>query len=104
MEEIVLKAQLRTKTGKESNKRLRTEGGIPAVVYKRGEGALALVLAQKDLSKALHTKAGENVVITLKIEGVSSKKEQEKTVIIKEVQHHPIRGDILHVDFNQIYL
>ncbi len=103
MEEVIVEAQLRDKTGKSANKKLHTDGKIPAVVYKRGEGAISLALVGKDLFRALHTKAGENVIITLKIND-SSKKEKDRTVIIKEPQHHPLRGDILHVDFNQISL
>jgi len=55
-----------------------------------------------DLIEVLHTKAGENVIVTLKIAGDS--KAKDKTVVIKEIQREPIKSQILHVDFNEISL
>ncbi len=103
MEEIYLEAQMRKVTGKKFARQLRREEFIPAIVYKKGEKTLILKLKNRDLLKVLHTSAGENAVINLKISD-NDKKLPKKTVIIREVQHHPVRGDILHVDFNQISL
>jgi len=50
----------------------------------------------------LRTKAGENVILTLKISGDASVK--DKTVLIKEIQREPVKDGILHVDFNEISL
>ena len=102
MEQVKLEAKLRKDLGKEAVKRLRREGLIPAVVYRRGEKTTPLVLDRKALEKILHTAAGENVVISLKITG--DEKHKERTCIIKEIQHNPVTGDILHADFNQISL
>lgn len=102
MEQISLVAQLRKETGKKGAKNLRSGGLVPAVVYQDGKDALTLQLKDKELEKALHTSAGENVLINLKI--ADEAKTAPKTVIIKEVQHHPLSGKIIHVDFNQISL
>ena len=56
-----------------------------------------------DLVELLHSKAGENVVVTLKISDGDSKA-KDKTVVIKEIQREPIKSQILHVDFNEISL
>ena len=66
------------------------------------KGALSLEISGDDLDDVLQTKAGENVIITLKISGEGSPK--DKTVLIKEIQREPIKDGILHVDFNEISL
>ncbi|MEI6863118.1 MAG: 50S ribosomal protein L25 [Candidatus Omnitrophota bacterium] len=103
MEKVILKADVREETGKRVAKDLRNKGLVPANVYKAGKEATSLIVANKELEGTLHTKAGENVLITLKISGgeASSK---DRTVLIKEIQRHPVRDNILHVDFNEISL
>jgi large subunit ribosomal protein L25 len=103
MEKVILKVETREGSGKRSAKDLRNKNLIPAVVYKGGKDAFKLQLVTADLVKILHTKAGENVIVTLKIAGEGSKT-QDKTVVIKEIQREPIKSQILHVDFNEISL
>jgi len=103
MEKTILKVQVREEVGKGIAKRLRGKGLMPAVVYKDGKSAVHLQMSVKEFEQTLHTKAGENVLITLQIEG-GSKQLKDKTVIIKEIQHEPIKDAILHVDFNEISL
>ncbi|MCM8761008.1 MAG: 50S ribosomal protein L25 [Candidatus Omnitrophica bacterium] len=102
MEKVVLKASVRKGIGKAAAKSLRKKGVIPANVYKGAGGALSIQVSEEDLNEVLHTKAGENVIITLKISGGESVK--DKTVLIKEIQREPIKDSILHVDFNEISL
>lgn len=102
MEKVILKAQVRTLTGKRVAKDLRNQGMVPANVYKGSKGAVSLQVTKDDLLQVLGTKAGENVIITLKISGGADAK--DKTVLIKEIQREPIMDDILHVDFNEISL
>ena len=103
MERINLKANVREKLGKEAAKKFRHQGSIPAVVYK-GKDVLNIKVSSKDLLQAIHTKAGENVVVDLQVEGAPKSKKTSRTAIIKEIQYHPVKGDILHVDFNEISL
>jgi len=102
MEKVILKADARSATGKRVAKDLRAKGIVPANVYKSGKGALSLQISMDGLQEVLHTKAGENVIITLKISGEGSPK--DKTVLIKEIQREPVKDTILHVDFNEISL
>ena len=102
MEQIQVEAKPRQETGKEAAKRLRSKGLIPAVVYNKGKSSIPLAISEIDLISALHTSAGENVIIDLNIK--KDKKHEKKMVIIKDIQHHPIKGNILHVDFSQISL
>lgn len=101
MEKIMLNAEVRSGSGKTSAKKLRKKDVIPAVVYKGGKEALKLQFAVRALNEVLHTKAGENVIVTLKIAD-GANKIKDKTVLIKEIQREPIKGLILHVDFNEI--
>ena len=103
MEKVILKVETREGSGKKIAKDLRNKNLIPAVVYKGGKDAIKLQLAAADLVEVLHTKAGENVIVTLKIAGGDSKA-KDKTVVIKEIQREPIKSRILHVDFNEISL
>jgi len=105
MEQVQLAATMRKKEeiGKRYANKLRQEGFIPAVVYKAGKETISVILNARDFAKILHTSAGGNVIIELNISDDGSKP-QKRTVIIKEIQHHPYRDNILHVDFNQIAL
>lgn len=85
------------------NNILRQQGFVPCVVYGEGKGSTALKLERSRIIKFMHAHhGGENMVITLKIAG--GKKEEERAVLIKEIQRHPVNDEILHVDFNEISL
>jgi len=102
MEQVKIEAKVRKETGKEVASRARAKGNIPAIVYRKGQKSVPLFLDVKAMEKALHTSAGENALISLTIEG--EEKAKSKTCIIKEIQHDPLSGGILHVDFNEISL
>ncbi len=108
MKEINLKANLREEIGKEAVKRLRHQGLVPAVVH-HGKNALNIKVTLKDFLQIVHTKAGENVVVNLQVETdgdpkAKSAKKSARPAIIKEVQYHPVKGTVLHIDFNEISL
>ena len=100
MDKILLKTEKREAKGKSASKQLRKQDIIPAVVYKHGEETMSIQIKETDLIHALHTSAGENAILTLDIKGGKD----QKTVIIKEMQYHPIKENILHVDFQEISL
>jgi len=105
MEQVQLAATLRKKeeAGKKFATALRNTGLVPAVVYKAGKETITVAVNGKEFEKVLHTSAGGNVLIELKIAGGDAK-QQSRTVIIKEIQYHPYKDNILHVDFHQIAL
>ena len=102
MEQIKLSAGLRNEKGKQAVKKLRGAGLVPGVVYHRGEEAVAVALAAKEISRIVRSAGGENVLINLTIE--KEKKQKSRAVIIKEIQRDPVKRGILHVDFNEISL
>jgi len=101
MKEIVIKAKLRDKLGKEHAKKLRRQGIIPAVVYGAETPPLSLEVEAKSFLALLRSGLGENVIITLNID---DQKNGDKKVLIRELQRDPVWGNILHVDFQQISL
>ena len=82
--------------GTRPSRRLRREGRIPAVVYGMGDEPVAVSVDPTDLRAALSTDAGLNALINLDIDG------DERLSIVKDLQRHPVRRDVLHLDFLRI--
>jgi large subunit ribosomal protein L25 len=99
MAEALLKGQVRAGLGKEAVKKLRHQRLIPAVVYGGAAGPVPVTINPIELAKILGTRAGENVLITLSLAGDG---ERTTTVILKELQRDPVRGEPLHADFMEI--
>jgi len=99
MATVELKVKMRNEVGKGRAKKLRAAGLIPAILYGEGEESCPLVVSYKDFHPVLHTAARENVILDLKIEGAE---QEDIKAIIREIQYHPVKRDILHVDFQHI--
>lgn len=91
--QIALAAQPRVGSGKGEARMLRRAGRVPAIAYGAGMSPTALSVDALELYHVLHTGAGANAVIALGIEGGS------QLVLTREIQRHPVRRDVLHVDF-----
>lgn len=94
-----LKARLRQEKGKGFAKRTRRDGNLPGILYGEGKAPVALEVSFKDFYHVTHTRAGSNVILDLEIEGLDR---GECKAIIREVQYHPVRRNVLHVDFQEI--
>lgn len=101
MEKHYLKVETRQELGKSGVRGLRRDGLIPAVVNDKGK-SLPVKVERRKLWELLHSKAGENVLVALDIN--NGKTKSQKTALIREIQHHPVKGDILHLDFQCISL
>lgn len=95
MAEITLTATTGRETGTRSSRRLRAEGKVPAVVYGLDRDPVAVTVDWRELRAALITEAGLNALIDLEIDGEG----EAQLSIIKEMQRHPIRQTVDHVDF-----
>lgn len=95
---VSLTAQPREERGKNAMRRLRSQGLVPAVLYGHGDETQTLAIRAQELDKLLATISVENTIIDLDIEGSKSTQ-----TLIREVQHHPARKVVLHVDFLQIH-
>jgi len=102
MEELFLDVESREEIGKGKIKHLRDAGFIPAVIYKEGKEAKAIKVPRKQLIVLLHQHRLENVVINLRVQ--DDKKQKAKPCLIKEIQYGPVKGDMVHVDFNEVSL
>lgn len=102
MEDIILEVYKRVDVGKGKVNRLRKRAILPAVVYAEGEASLNIQLAAKDFIRLLGVHHGESFVLKLRIK--DNGKHQDKSVLIKQIQHHPVSDEIIHIDFNEISL
>ncbi len=98
---VELLAASRNGLGKSEAKKTRAQKQIPAIVYGLKKKPVPIQVDYKSFEHAIHTSAGENVLIDLKVKG---EKALEERVIIKEIQHDPVTDAIKHVDFNIISL
>ncbi len=83
-------------TGSSSSRRLRAEGHIPGVIYGRGMEPISVTVERRDLRLALSGPAGSNTVLALEIDGKSF------PAVVKEMQRHPIKRTVSHIDFLQV--
>jgi large subunit ribosomal protein L25 len=103
MEEIFLEIQPREETGKAKIKVLRRQGLIPAVVYSQGKKTEVIKVVSREFLRLIHQHRAGSVIINLKMKG-EAKKLKDCACLIKEIQYDPVKGDVVHVDFNQISL
>ena len=95
--DFTLHAKGREDTGKGASRRLRRLAGeIPAIVYGGKKDPAMLTLLHKDVAKALENEAFYSHIVTLDIDGSS------EDVILKDVQRHPAKKQILHLDFFRV--
>ena len=98
MADIVVAAESRTDTGKNVNRRLRTRGLIPGVLYGAKKEAVPVAVSPKEITSILRSKTGENTLFELEIGG------SRRKVILKEFQIEPLKGSLLHADFYEVAL
>jgi len=91
-----LSAETRTETGKGVARKLRAAGRVPAVVYGHAREAQALSLQTRELEKLLSSISTGSTVVELSLGGATTK------TLIREVQRHPFKKQILHVDFQEL--
>ena len=91
-----LSATPRDGTGKGSARSLRAQGQIPAVIYGHGRAPQSLAIDNRELEKLLSKISAESTVIELSMDGKSAR------TLIREIQRHPFKRQILHVDFQEL--
>jgi len=96
MADLVLNAELGRELGSSSSRRLRREEKVPGVVYGLDAEPISLSVAYTELRTVLTTEAGLNALITLDVDG------DKQLSIVKDLQRHPYRDQVLHVDFLRV--
>jgi large subunit ribosomal protein L25 len=90
-----LQASSRDTGSSRATRRLRREGRVPGVLYGQGKDPVSFAVDARELRNAL---AGKGAVLDLSLDG------QSTSAVLKEAQHHPVRGEIIHVDLFRVDL
>jgi large subunit ribosomal protein L25 len=98
MASTVLVANLGRPTGSAASRRLRGDGRIPGVLYGHGMDPVSVAVERRELRIALSGAAGVNTVLDLTVDGTVY------PAIVKDLQRHPVRRNVIHVDFIQVNL
>ena len=93
MSEVLLSATNRENTGKGPANRLRREGLVPCTLYGIEKNTTACTVNRRELEKVL---AEAHSVIVLNFDG------KEQQTVIREIQYHPVKGTVIHVDFQRL--
>lgn len=91
-----IQCEARQGTGRAANRELRSSGRVPAIVYGGGRQPEALSLDQNSLFHQMEREAFYTSILTLKVGS------ETHAVVVKEVQRHPAREDVIHLDFQRI--
>jgi large subunit ribosomal protein L25 len=94
--QVKLSAERRTVTGRSAVRKLKAKGVVPAVIYGAKDKAEPLQVSRRDINAMLSHASGENILVELEIAGKS------RLALVQEVQHAPLGGAILHIDFHAI--
>lgn len=96
MPDVTLTAETGRSTGTRPSRRSRAEGRVPGVIYGGGKAADTVSFDRGDLRRALNTEAGRNALVEIELNGESF------TTLVREIQRHPIRRDVTHIDFMKV--
>jgi len=96
MATATLTATPRTDTGKGVARTLRRNGQVPAVIYGHARQAQSLAVPARELERLLGSIAAESTVVELSLDGKVAR------TLIREIQRHPFKRMIMHVDFQEL--
>jgi large subunit ribosomal protein L25 len=98
-ERIKLEVKPREHLGSRESRRLRREGLVPGVLYGTGTEPRSISIPERQLRKALTGTGGLNAILDVVLDGGSA-----QPSILKEYQHDPLRGKVIHVDLLEVRL
>ena len=96
MSSTTLVAQPRTTSGSAAARRLRAADHVPGVLYGQGMAPISVTVERRDLRLALSGPAGVNTLLNLEVGGA------KYPAVVKELQRHPIKRTVSHIDFMQV--
>ncbi len=99
MKSIKLNARVREEANKKNVHHLRKAGEIPGVLYGHKKDPIHLAIPHHEFWTILHGATSEHLIIDLNVDGVDM---EDHITLVRDVQHHPVSGDLLHVDFQRI--
>ncbi|HRI14331.1 MAG TPA: 50S ribosomal protein L25 [Verrucomicrobiota bacterium] len=99
MKSLALKAHPRTLARRKGSRKVRAAGRIPAIIYGRHNPPQILELDAKEFDTLVHLAHTEIILVDLTVEDDSK---AARLALVQDVQHHPLSGAILHVDFHEV--
>lgn len=97
---IVVEVQERSSLGKNANRRLRKEGGVPGVLYGGGRPPFNVAVGSRRIDEVLGLGSGRNTIFTLQLTG----EDKTRAAMIKDLQRDPVTEKVVHVDFVRVDL
>jgi large subunit ribosomal protein L25 len=94
--QVKLTAERRTATGRSAVRKLKAAGSVPAIIYGAKDKPEPLQVSRRDINAMLSHAAGENILVEVEVGGKS------RLALVQEVQHAPVGGAILHIDFHAV--
>src|SRR5450432_2462503 len=99
MKSVALKAYPRAQVQRAEVTKLRRAGRVPATIYGRQAAPQNLEVISKEFADLLNHAASENVLVDLSVENDARSK---RLALVQEIQHHPLDGKVVHVDFHEV--
>src|SRR5882672_257316 len=99
MKSVALKAYPRSQVQRAEVKKLRASGRVPATIYGRQAKPQNLEVNSKEFADLLNHSASENLLVDLSVDNDARAK---RLALVQEIQHHPLNGKVLHVDFHEV--
>src|SRR5437667_6197860 len=99
MKSLSLKVFPRALAKRSRVRKLRAGGRVPAVIYGRRTQPQNLEVGLKEIEDLIHHSVSETILVDLAVEGDTN---SARLVLVQEVQHHPLTGKVLHVDFHEV--
>jgi large subunit ribosomal protein L25 len=94
--QVKLAAERRTAVGRAAVRKLKAQGAVPAIIYGAKDKPEPLQVSRRDINALLSHASGENILVELEIGG------KNRLALVQEVQHSPVGGDVLHIDFHAV--
>src|SRR5450756_1081944 len=99
MKSVALKAYPRSQVRQNVVKKLRVAGRVPATIYGRQTKPQNLEVNAREIGDLINHSASENLLVDLAVENDAKPK---RLALVQEIQHHPVNGKVLHVDFHEV--
>ncbi|MGA2660491.1 MAG: 50S ribosomal protein L25 [Verrucomicrobiota bacterium] len=99
MKSVSLNASPRVLGRRAGAKKLRADGRVPAVIYGRQAKPQNLEVKVKEMEDLIHHSVSENLLVDLEVKDDARPK---RLALVQEIQHHPLSGKVLHVDFHEV--
>lgn len=98
MKSLKLKVTPRTQTRRKGSKALRSAGRIPANIYGKSIAPQNLEVDSEAFIELVNSAHSEIVLVDLEVSGDAN----ARLALVQDVQHHPLTGEVLHVDFHEV--